>query len=111
MGCAPYSPTLLERMNRDLALDPAPARAALGVECRPFRPEFPRPFDNELDGVLSRCLDGSRKEELYSLSVNAKAAAKGVEIYSRERGAGSYETIRAALALAVAVWGVEKERR
>lgn len=37
---ARYSPALLERMNRDLTLDPAPARAALGIECRPFRPEF-----------------------------------------------------------------------
>ena len=36
----PYSPALLERMNRDLTLDPAPARAALGVECRPFRSDF-----------------------------------------------------------------------
>ena len=37
---APYSPALLERMNRDLTLDPAPARVALGIECRPFRPDF-----------------------------------------------------------------------
>ena len=34
-----YSPALLERMNRDLTLDPAPARAALGIECRPFQPD------------------------------------------------------------------------
>ena len=27
-------------MNRDRTLDPAPARAALGIECRPFRPDF-----------------------------------------------------------------------
>ena len=37
---APYSPALLERMNRDQTLDPAPARAALGIECRLFRPDF-----------------------------------------------------------------------
>ena len=40
---APYSPALLERMNRDLTLDPAPARAALGIECRCSAPEFPLP--------------------------------------------------------------------
>ena len=38
---APWSPALLERMNRDQTLDPAPARAALGIECRLFYPEFP----------------------------------------------------------------------
>lgn len=33
----------LERMNAALTLDPAPARNALGLTGRPFRPEFPRP--------------------------------------------------------------------
>lgn len=37
---APWSPALLERMNRDQTLDPALARAALGIECRLFRPEI-----------------------------------------------------------------------
>ena len=38
---ADYSPAMLERMNRDLTFDPAPARDILGTTCRPFRPEFP----------------------------------------------------------------------
>ena len=38
---ARYSTASLERMNVSLTLDPAPAREALGVTCRPFRPEFP----------------------------------------------------------------------
>ena len=67
-------------------------------------------FDDEFNGVLSRCLGRGRKEELDSLLGNAKAAAKGVGIYSQERGAGSYSTIKAALLLAVAVWGAERER-
>lgn len=68
-------------------------------------------FDDELNGVLSRCLNDVDKEELDLLLGNAKAAAKEVEIYSRERGFGSYYTIKAALALAMAVWKEEKERR
>ena len=44
---APYNPAPLERMNRDLTLDPAPARAALGIECHPFRPEFPPPVPTQ----------------------------------------------------------------
>lgn len=36
-----YSVASLERMNMNLALDPAPARQALGFTGRPFRPEFP----------------------------------------------------------------------
>ena len=38
-----YSAASLERMNVDLVLDPAPVRKALGLELRPFRPEFPEP--------------------------------------------------------------------
>ena len=38
---ARYSAASLERMNMALTLDPAPVREALGVTCRPFRPEFP----------------------------------------------------------------------
>ena len=38
-----YSVASLERMNMDLVLDPAPARKALGLALRPFRPEFPEP--------------------------------------------------------------------
>ena len=37
---AAYSLAMLERMNTDLVFDPAPAREALGVSFRPFRPEF-----------------------------------------------------------------------
>ena len=40
-----YSLASLERMNRDLVFDPAPARDILGVSFRPFRPEFTRPAD------------------------------------------------------------------
>ena len=36
-----YSAASLERMNVALTLDPAPVREALGLDCRPFRPEFP----------------------------------------------------------------------
>ena len=36
---AEYSAAALERMNMDLTLDPAPVRQALGIACRPFRPE------------------------------------------------------------------------
>ena len=36
-----YSVASLERMNMDLTLDPGPAREALGVAFRPFRPDFP----------------------------------------------------------------------
>ena len=38
---ANYSAASLERMNAPLTLDPLPAREALGIACRPFRPEFP----------------------------------------------------------------------
>ena len=37
---AEYSAAALERMNMDLTLDPAPVRQALGITCRPFRPEL-----------------------------------------------------------------------
>ena len=40
---AQYSAASLERMNMDLVLDPAPVREALGITCRPFRPEAPLP--------------------------------------------------------------------
>ena len=36
---AEYSAAALERMNMDLTLDPAPVGQALGIACRPFRPE------------------------------------------------------------------------
>ena len=68
-------------------------------------------FDNELNRVLSECLGGGAKRELNLRLESAKAAAKGVGIYSQEKGFGSYYTIRAALALAMAVWKEEKERR
>jgi nucleoside-diphosphate-sugar epimerase len=42
---AKYSAASLERMNMDLTLDPAPVRDALGIACRPFRPEFPEQAD------------------------------------------------------------------
>lgn len=67
-------------------------------------------FDDELNNVLSRCLSDVEKEELRRLLENAKAAAKGVEIYSRDRGFASYSTIKAALALATSVWKEEKKR-
>ena len=38
---ADYSAASLERMNASLTLDPLPAREALGIAGRPFRPEFP----------------------------------------------------------------------
>ena len=41
---ATYSAARLERMNRALTLDPAPAREVLGIECRSFHPEFPDDF-------------------------------------------------------------------
>ena len=40
---AAYSLAMLERMNTDLVFDPQPAREALGVSFRPFRPEFTGP--------------------------------------------------------------------
>ena len=40
---AEYSAASLERMNASLTLDPGPVRDALGITCRPFRPEFPAP--------------------------------------------------------------------
>ena len=42
---AAYSLAMLERMNTDLAFDHGPAREALGVSFRMFRPEFARPDD------------------------------------------------------------------
>jgi len=42
---AAYSLAMLERMNTDLVFDSEPAREALGVSFRPFRPEFARPDD------------------------------------------------------------------
>ncbi len=42
---AAYSLAMLERMNADLVFDSEPAREALGVSFRPFRPEFARPDD------------------------------------------------------------------
>ncbi len=42
---AKYSAASLERMNMDLTLDPTPVRDALGIACRPFRPEFPEQTD------------------------------------------------------------------
>ena len=41
---AEYSVASLERMNMDLTLDPAPVRKALGITCRPFRPDPPEPL-------------------------------------------------------------------
>ena len=41
---AEYSAASLERMNMDLVLDPAPARRALGITCRPFLPDPPEPL-------------------------------------------------------------------
>ena len=41
---AEYSVASLERMNVDLTLDPAPVRKALGITCRPFRPDPPEPL-------------------------------------------------------------------
>ena len=38
---ARYGAASLERMNMALTLDPAPVREAIGITCRPFRPEFP----------------------------------------------------------------------
>ena len=40
---AGYSTASLERMNMDLTLDPAPVERALGITCRPFRPELREP--------------------------------------------------------------------
>ena len=40
---AQWSAASLERMNVPLTLDPAPAREALGITCRPFHPRFPEP--------------------------------------------------------------------
>ena len=37
---ARYGAASLERMNMALTLDPAPVREAIGITCRPFRPEF-----------------------------------------------------------------------
>lgn len=42
---AKYSAANLERMNMDLTLDAAAVREALGITCRPFRPEFPDRLD------------------------------------------------------------------
>ncbi len=42
---AKYSAASLERLNMDITLDPAPVRDALGIACRPFRPEFPEQAD------------------------------------------------------------------
>ena len=36
-----YGAECLDRMNMPLTLDPAPVPEALGITCRPFRPEFP----------------------------------------------------------------------
>ena len=41
---AEYSVASLERMNMDLTVDPAPVREALGITCRPFRPDPPEPL-------------------------------------------------------------------
>ena len=38
-----YNSASLEQMNMALTLDPAPVQEALGITCRPFRPEFPKP--------------------------------------------------------------------
>ena len=43
----PYSVASLERMNESLTLDPTPAREALGIAFRPFRPVFPEPVGRE----------------------------------------------------------------
>ena len=40
---ADYSAASLERMNMDLTLDPNPVQEALGITCRPFRPESLEP--------------------------------------------------------------------
>jgi len=42
---AKYSAATQERMNMDLTLDPSPVREALGITCRPFRPEFANQVD------------------------------------------------------------------
>ena len=49
-----YSSASLERMNMALTLDPAPVQEALGITCRPFRPEFPKPQKPRRVSCISR---------------------------------------------------------
>ena len=67
-------------------------------------------FETAFNDFLDDSLEFENKDSLKLLLGNAKAAAKEVGIYSRDRGSESYHTIKAALELAVAVWGVEKRR-
>lgn len=60
-------------------------------------------FGPELDKLLDS-LKSNDKDDLRGSLRKAKAAARSVGIYSREKGSGSYHTIKAALDLAVAVW-------
>ena len=59
-------------------------------------------FGPELDKLLDS-LKSNDKDDLRGSLRKAKAAARSVGIYSREKGSGSYHTIKAALDLAVAV--------
>lgn len=68
-------------------------------------------FEGAFTDFLEKSLSAVDRESLELLLGNAKVAAKEVGVYSRDRGAESYHTIKAALELAVAVWGAEKQRR
>ena len=60
-------------------------------------------FNDNLKAVLD--------DDLRELLARAENAARDVRIFARDRGASSYETIKAALDLAIAVWGEENNRR
>ncbi len=60
-------------------------------------------FNDKLDEVLD--------DDLRKLLACARVAAKDVKIFARDKGASSYDTIKAALDLAIAVWGEENNRR
>lgn len=68
---------------------------------------------SQYEGAFDKLLSSLKLEDEKSLRLsldNAKAAAKGVGIYSREEGSGSYHTVKAALDLAVIVWKKEEQR-
>ena len=49
-----YNSASLEQMNMALTLDPTPVQEALGITCRSFRPEFPKPQKPRRVSCISR---------------------------------------------------------
>lgn len=66
---------------------------------------MPNDFETRLRALLGE------HDDLLGLLIDAERLAQDRRVFAQRRGYEGYETLRAALALAVAVWRVEGERR